>query len=259
MQTDYGATETTRPSPIFYAIVAATGLGAWLTTTDIIDPRIGVFVFVIAGWILSLSIHEFAHAYVAWRSGDRSVEQRGYLTLDPRRYTNPILSIALPIFFILRGGIGLPGGAVLLDHSRLNDNQAIKVALAGPLTNLAFAVVPLTLVGLDVVSFASQPFLTAALSVFGFLQAFVFVLNMMPVPGLDGYAAIEPTLPESVQEMMRPVSQFGFIILILILVTDNPIGDFFVRGIFGIVELFAINQNPTDFIGFGFDAIRFWN
>lgn len=247
-----------RPSPIFFAIVAATVAGAWLTTTDVIDPGIAVFIFVIAGWILSLSLHEFAHAYFAWRSGDHSVQQRGYLTLDPRRYTNPVLSILLPVVFLAMGGIGLPGGAVLIDRSKLNDNQAIKVALAGPLTNLVFAVASLAVVGFGVVTFEAQPYLTAALSVFGFLQAFVFVLNMMPVPGLDGYAAIEPTLPASFQELMRPVRQFGLMLLILLLWSDNPIRQAMFDAVYAIVDLFDINQRPAEFVGLGFNLLQFW-
>lgn len=256
---DYGSTPLTRPSPIFFAIIAATAAGAWLTTTDLIDPGIAVFIFVIAGWILSLSLHEFAHAYLAWKAGDRSVEQRGYLTLDPRKYTNPLLSIIMPVVFLAMGGIGLPGGAVLIDRSKLSDNQAIKVALAGPLTNLAFAIASLTIVGLGVVQFESQPHLTAALSVFGFLQAFVFVLNMLPVPGLDGYAAIEPTLPQSVQELMRPVRQFGFMILIMALFYPNPLRDGFFQVIRLMVDLFDFNQRPADYVAEGFELLQFWS
>ena len=61
--------------------------------------------------MVSLCLHEFAHAYVAYRSGDHSVEAAGYLTLNPLRHAHPFLSIVLPILFIVQGGIGLPGGA----------------------------------------------------------------------------------------------------------------------------------------------------
>ena len=57
---------------------------------------VGVFIFVIAGWLVSLCLHEFGHAYPAWRYGDHDVAVRGYLTLNPLKYSNPLLSIGCP-------------------------------------------------------------------------------------------------------------------------------------------------------------------
>ena len=52
-----------------------------------------MFTFVIAGWIVSLCLHEFGHAFTAWRFGDHDVAVRGYLTLNPFKYSNPLLSL----------------------------------------------------------------------------------------------------------------------------------------------------------------------
>ncbi len=70
------------------------------------------FLIVLAGWIFSLSLHEFAHALVAYYGGDKTVKDKGYLTFNPLKYTHPMLSIVFPIIFLMMGGIGLPGGAV---------------------------------------------------------------------------------------------------------------------------------------------------
>ena len=89
-----------RISPIFLAFVALAVLGGYLSWDDArtgVIPRLGVFLLVIGGWVVSLCLHEFAHAYVAYRSGDHSVEAAGYLTLNPLRYAHPFLSIVLPI------------------------------------------------------------------------------------------------------------------------------------------------------------------
>ena len=71
-----------RPSPLFLIFVALTVLGGALAWTQS-EPgsRLGdlaVFVFVLAGWIVSVCLHEFAHAFTAYRAGDRSVEAAGY-------------------------------------------------------------------------------------------------------------------------------------------------------------------------------------
>ena len=82
-----------------------------------------MFLFVVFGWLLSLCLHEYAHALVGYRGGDYGVIHRGYLQLNPLKYTNAVLSIVLPIVFIIFGGIALPGGAVLIDHHRLRSKR----------------------------------------------------------------------------------------------------------------------------------------
>ncbi|MGL5445395.1 MAG: site-2 protease family protein, partial [[Mycobacterium] stephanolepidis] len=86
--------QSVRPSPVFLALVALTVAGAmlaWLGGNST-EPlaRGGVFVFVFTGWVVSLCLHEFGHAYTAWRFGD--TQARGYLTLNPLQYTDPVLS-----------------------------------------------------------------------------------------------------------------------------------------------------------------------
>ena len=93
----------------------------------------GIVLLVLAGWAVSLCLHEFGHAYTAYRGGDRSVRAKGYLTLDIRRYADLGLSLVLPVFFLLLGGIPLPGGAVWIDHGAIR-SRAVRslVSLAGP-------------------------------------------------------------------------------------------------------------------------------
>ena len=194
-----------RPSPLFVVIVAATGLGVWLCTTERVGAGVATFVLVFAGWILSLVLHEFAHAIVAYGSGDRSVAAKGYLTLDPRRYTDPLTSIALPLFFLIIGGIGLPGGAVWINRAALRSRAAASlVSLAGPAVNLTLAAGCLTLLSSGTVDVATQPVLARAVAFSGFLQVVAFVLNMLPIPGLDGFGALEPFLPSIGAGLPRP-------------------------------------------------------
>src|SRR3954454_18188892 len=140
-----------RPSLIFLLVLAITVLSGWVcwtATTDSRGTRLAVFLFIVAAWVVSLSLHEFAHAYLAWRFGDHDIEARGYLTLNPIKYAHPVLSILLPVLFIAIGGIGLPAGAVWLHSERFrSDLQRTLVSLAGPLVNLVLAVVLIVLSG----------------------------------------------------------------------------------------------------------------
>jgi Zn-dependent protease len=249
--------QSVRPSPIFLAIVALTVVGAvlaWLAAGTVRPlAYVGVFTFVIAGFLVSLCLHEFAHAHTAWRFGDRDVEARGYLTLNPLKYSHPLLSLGLPALFIALGGIGLPGGAVYVRTSWMTKRQKTLVSLAGPATNLVFAVVLLVVSRLlwapdRLVFWAGMAFL-------GFLQVTAFVLNMLPVPGLDGYSALEPHLSSQTQRALEPAKGWAFLILLLLLFTPQVNRWFFEA----VLWLFDASGVPRGLIWAGLDLTRFWS
>src|SRR6185295_988135 len=104
------------------------------------NSRAFMFFFVIGGWIISVSLHEFGHALVAYWGGDKSVIYQGYLTLNPLKYTHPFLSIFMPVLFLIMGGIGLPGGAVYIDVRALrNEIMRSLTSAAGPLASILCA------------------------------------------------------------------------------------------------------------------------
>lgn len=182
--------ETHRVSWIFLALVALFVLTGYALATGR-GGTVGVFVFALTGWIISLCLHEFGHAAIAYAGGDRSIASKGYLTLDPLRYANPMLSIVLPLAFLAMGGIGFPGGAVYVNPGAIR-TPALRSATsaAGPAMTLA------CLLALAVaLQLAPTSGLTAALAFLALLQATALVLNLLPIPGLDGFGIIEPFLP----------------------------------------------------------------
>lgn len=246
-----------RPSPIFLLIVALTAVGAALAwfSADATGAMayIGVFTFVIAGWVVTLCLHEFAHAFTAWRFGDHDVPVRGYLTLNPLKYSNPLLSIVLPVLIIAIGGIGLPGGAVWVRTSFMTKSQRTLVSLAGPFTNLAFAV--LLLVPTALLVDQEHAVFWRAMAFLGFLQVTAFVLNMLPVPGLDGYGALEPHLNPQTQGALEPAKQWGLLVLVVLLFTPQ-LNRWFFELVFWFVELFGV---PGWLAMQGMDLTRFWS
>ena len=218
-------TESVRPSPIFLAIVGLTAVGgvlAWLAGASVRPlAYAGVFIFVIAGWVVSLCLHEFGHASTAWRFGDRDVAVRGYLTLDPRRYSHPALSLLLPMVFIALGGIGLPGAAVYVRTSFMTPRHRTLVSLAGPAANLVLAVLLLALTRLFFDP--NHPVLWAGVAFLGFLQITAVLLNLLPIPGLDGYNALEPHLSPETQRAVEPFKPYGVFILLFLLL--GPAGE----------------------------------
>jgi len=245
-----------RPSPIFVGVVALTGIGLWLTTSDVVSDGISVFVLVAAGWLLSLIFHEFAHAWVAWKGGDHSVAAKGYLSLDPRKYTDPLTSLGIPILLVLAGGIGLPGGAVWINRAALRSKTtASLVSLAGPAVNLVFGAVCLLPISFGYVDVAPQPVLAGGLALLGFLQVTAFVLNMLPIPGLDGFGAIEPYLSNNLLVALLPVRRYGLMAVFLLLWFVEPAQNAFWGLVESILGSFGVDRR---LFRFGFDLFRFW-
>ncbi|HKC29094.1 MAG TPA: site-2 protease family protein [Jatrophihabitans sp.] len=258
-----------KPSPLFLTVLAVTAVGAvisWVVDTP--GSRLGdfgVFLFVLGGWVASVCVHEFAHAYAAYRAGDRSVEARGYLTLNPFKYTHPVLSILLPLVAIVGGGFALPGGAVYLNpHSFRSRAQRSLAAAAGPLTNVVFAVV-LILVARNHVSVtdvnaffnhqSQQTRFWGAIGFLGLLQVTAAVLNLLPIPGLDGYGIIEPYLDPETVRVGEKVKPWGLFIVILLLFYATPVKNAF----FDVVDAIYRGIGGTDLMhAFGYQSFRWW-
>ncbi|MGV0784260.1 site-2 protease family protein [Mycolicibacterium sp. XJ775] len=249
--------QSVRPSPVFLAVVAITvagGVVAWLAA-DTVKPLsyVGVFILVIAGWLVSLCLHEFGHAFTAWRFGDHDVAVRGYLTLNPLKYSHPLLSLGFPVLVIALGGIGLPGGAVYVRTSWMTARQKTLVSLAGPAANLVLAVLLLTVTAV----FFDPAHLVfwSGLAFLGFLQVTALVLNVLPVPGLDGYGALEPHLSADTQRALAPAKQWGLFILLILLFTP-ALNRWFFSVVFWFVDLSGV---PGQLVSIGSQLTRFWS
>ncbi len=244
-----------RPSPIFLGLVGLTALGgvlAWLSGASVRPlSYAGVFIFVIAGWLVSLCLHEFGHAFTAWRFGDHDVAVRGYLTLDPRRYSHPALSLLLPMIIILLGGIGLPGAAVYVRTWFMTPTRRTLVSLAGPAANLVLAVLLLTLTRLFYNP--AHAVLWAGVAFLGFLELTAVLLNLLPIPGLDGYDALEPHLSPETQRAVAPAKQWGWFILLFLILAAS-------QWFFGLVLwLFDFSGVPHWLAAAGNSLTRFWS
>ena len=246
-----------RPSPIFLAFVALAALGGWLAWRDDLPNHrladFGVFLMVVALWVVSLCLHEFAHAYAAYRAGDRSVEAAGYLTLNPLRYAHPVLSILIPLLFIVQGGIGLPGGAVYLHrHSFRSKASQSVAAAAGPLTNALFAAVLLVLVHAHQDG-AHVRFWTG-LGFMAFLQITATVLNLLPIPGLDGWAIIEPFVDPVTADGAEKVKPWGMI-GVIVLLQMQTLNTWFFNLVYRIYDSSGV---PRIVAQIGHAAFKFW-
>lgn len=180
-----------------------------------------LFWGVLIGWILTVVLHEFSHGLVAWLGGDYTIRERGGLSLNPLQYIDPMMSIVLPVVFLVLGGIPLPGGATFIRRDLIR-NRAWQVAVsaAGPAANfLIFLVLAVALnqrVGwvdyhLAVSNWPTEKIFVAALA---FFQLFAGLLNLLPIPPLDGFQIISPFLPKKwAEQLMRPQVTMGLLLV----------------------------------------------
>jgi Zn-dependent protease len=214
---------------------------------------LSVFLIVLVGWIFSLCLHEFSHAFVAYHGGDTSVRDKGYLTFNPLKYTHPVYSILMPLIFLALGGIGLPGGAVYIETWRIRDRKWLSaVSLAGPSANLLVAFILGILLSFTPLG---QTSIAPALSFLAYLQVTAVVFNLIPLPPLDGFGIIAPYLNPELRETIARLGGSA-ILIVFVLMWQVP----FFSNLFGTITI-ALTEAlgiPLQQIAMGYSQFFFW-
>ena len=149
-------------------------------------------LLLVPALLVAIPVHEIGHALAAYFLGDRSVRYFGYLTPNPRRFLDPLGAIA--VFVALVGW----GRRVPVQPNRISSTgQRIVHELGGPAANLVVAIVLgvlwrfLTHMGMRSTLDLSAGLLGAAIYAIVFLNLSLFAFQLLPIPGLDGWAVIE--------------------------------------------------------------------
>lgn len=189
-----------------------------------LNAVMGLVVF-----ILSLTVHEYAHARVAFALGDDTASRAGRLTLNPLPHIDPIGTILLPIL----GNTGIPviGWArpVPVNPVRFTRSFSMRaghalVAAAGPISNILLAVLAVALLRVTVFSGlleetpAREP-LGALLYRFFYANLGLAVFNMLPIPPLDG----SRLMPRSLDPVMETMQRYSFIVFMLVIIFGGRI------------------------------------
>ncbi len=210
-----------------------------------------VTIFVCLGWIVSVCLHEFGHAIVAYFGGDISVKDKGYLTLNPLKYTDPGLSLLLPILFLLLGGIALPGGAVYIDRSRLRSRGwESAVSAAGPFASALVTWLLAIPFWLGLVSVETQHWIVPSLAFLILLEIVAVLLNLLPMPPLDGYGIIEPWLPRKTQIQLNKFGRYGIWVIFGLLWFVEPLSRFLWESAHTISEILGVPPEMA-WVGYG--------
>jgi Zn-dependent protease len=179
--------------------------------------------------IFAITLHEAAHGYVAKHFGDMTAYMEGRVSLNPLRHIDPFGTVALPL--ILLGLTKLVGGGIIFGWAkpvpvnfanlRHPKRDMLWVAAAGPLSNFAMALIWALMIKIGLLmpgsAFALPLMLMGAAGVF--FNIIIMVLNLVPLPPLDGGRILVSLLPHRLAWRVARIEPYGFFILILLLFT----------------------------------------
>jgi Zn-dependent protease len=193
---------------------------------DVSADQVRIALFAVIAFVVSVSIHEFGHAFVADRLGDRIPRLQGRLTLSPLAHVDPIGTLAMPLFAALSG---LPliawGKPVQTNPANYTKRFSMKtghmlVSAAGPFMNLVLAVI----VSVVIVVLAKAGVLPPVVrdGMIQYLLVLNIVLlffNLIPLGPLDGAAVLDGLLPRSMSRIGELNRKYGMLVLLVLFFT----------------------------------------
>ncbi|MCX5860527.1 MAG: site-2 protease family protein [Deltaproteobacteria bacterium] len=182
-------------------------------------------IIIVPGFLLAITVHEFSHGYVAYRLGDPTAKLAGRLTFNPLSHLDFVGTLALVLMKI---GWAKP---VPVDPRNLRNPKTdmLWISLGGPAANLVAAAVLALIIHILVFTFQGRPlgefgeFILRPMFriLLGGVQMNILlaVFNLIPVPPLDGFGILTGLLPSQQAYRLEQLQPYGFIILVLLLVS----------------------------------------
>ena len=193
---------------------------------DISADQVRNALLYLIAFVISVSVHEFGHAFMADRLGDRLPRSQGRLTLSPLAHIDPIGTIVMPLLASFTSGFpliawGKPVQTDIRAYRGVSPRTGhMLVALMGPFMNLVLAiVVSLLILALAKAHVLYETFALVLIQYIVALNLRLLFFNLLPVPPLDGGAVLEGLLPDSLQIVSRTLNRYGMVLFYVLLLS----------------------------------------
>lgn len=205
-----------------------------------ISERLINFLMFLPIFFLSISVHEYSHAFFANKYGDDTAKKLGRLSLNPFKHIDLVGSVIMPLA-AFASGFALIGWAKPVPVDRRNFSNPLKddaiVSFAGPLSNIIFSVLLFVLFLISVNIFGEQNFIINDLLWYGvFLNVFLFAFNLLPIPPLDGSHILFDLFPNKLTAKYLNLGLYGSLLLLVFIY--SPLWGIFMKIVNFILQLF---------------------
>ncbi len=205
-----------------------------------IGEKILFLLLFIPMFLISIMVHEFAHAFIASRLGDNTAKNMGRLSLNPIKHADLVGTLIVPLATYI-SGFAMIGWAKPVSIDRRNFKNELRddafVSFAGPFSNLLLAIVFLLLfVLLGSFNLLNNDFVLRIFWYGMFLNIFLFAFNLLPIPPLDGSHILYDIFPNKITAKLLNLGLYGSIILLLFIY--SPLWGFFIDFVNLIMKFF---------------------
>lgn len=205
-----------------------------------LSNRLISFLIFLPVFFLSIAVHEFSHALMANKFGDETAKKLGRLTLNPIKHIDLIGSVIMPLASFA-SGFALIGWAKPIPVNRNNFRNSLKddlvVSFAGPLSNLILSVLLFILFIISENWFGVQNSIINTVLWYGvFLNVFLFVFNLLPIPPLDGSHILFDLFPNKITAKFLNLGLYGSLLLLVFIY--SPLWGIFMKIVNFILQLF---------------------
>ncbi|MCL2038681.1 site-2 protease family protein [Candidatus Saccharibacteria bacterium] len=170
--------------------------------------------------LVSMTLHELMHGFVAYKLGDDTAKDLGRLTLNPLKHLDPWMSVVFPLLMLLTGGPIFGAAKPVPINTRMlryNEWGFALVALAGPLTNFVLAFIGYIFWYLSANVVGAPDLVLLFWNYWVVVNLGFFAFNLLPIPPLDGSRLLYAIAPDAVRRLMEKMESFGLIFIIILI------------------------------------------